>query len=327
MKLFLKIIPLCLLSFNLNAEVFSVFLENDVINGEDKHYTNGVTFTYLSNKDTNNLVTYNNKFLDLISKIPTFNDDTKYQTLGMTFSHLTFTPNNTDTKEKIVNDSPYAGIATMDFILYKWEEDFFHEYILTLGMAGPSTLADEFQKEYHNITGNNETKGWNNQLKDEFLYNFAYSYGYKAFKHEFNYGKMDLINNFRIDAGNYNRAIMVGSMLRYGNNYPNNFNTVGKFIGANENKLLNLDSNTNKSFAWSISYGLGYTYTDYFYVNDYDKSYQLDELNDTLIQVISLDTYFEKLVISLSLKSANFIEVNHQNERETWGGVNIAYLF
>jgi lipid A 3-O-deacylase len=47
MKLFLKIMPLCLLSLSLNAEVFSGFIENDVVNGEDKHYTNGTCF-YLS---------------------------------------------------------------------------------------------------------------------------------------------------------------------------------------------------------------------------------------------------------------------------------------
>ena len=38
---------------------------------------------------------------DLISKIPTFNNDTKYQTLGMTYSHLAFTPDNLDKKRKL----------------------------------------------------------------------------------------------------------------------------------------------------------------------------------------------------------------------------------
>ena len=126
MKLFLKIMPLCLLSLSLNAEVFSGFIENDVVNGEDKHYTNGIAFTYLSNKDTNDLNKSDNSFFNLVSKIPTFNNDTKYQTLGMTLSHLTFTPDNSDEQNKIIKDVPYAGVVTVDFILYKWEEDFFH---------------------------------------------------------------------------------------------------------------------------------------------------------------------------------------------------------
>lgn len=39
--------------------------------------------------------------------------------------------------------------------------------------------------------------------------------------------------------------------------------------------------NQIKALAGPISYGLGYSYTDYFYVTNYDKSYQLDKLKDT----------------------------------------------
>lgn len=326
MKLFLKIVFLFILSLNLKADVFSVFLENDVVDGKDRHYTNGTSFMYLSNNDTNN-TSKDNSFLNLISKIPTFNNDTKYQTLGINYSQFAFTPNDLEKKEKIVGDLPYAGVIAVDFILYQWEEDFFHEYIITLGAVGPSTNTDNFQKAYHQITGNKDPKGWDNQLEDDFLYNFAYSYGFKMLKYDFSYGKMDVTNNLRVDVGNFNRAALVSSSIRYGNKYPNNFNTVGRFIGANENKLLNLDSKTPKDFAWSVSYGLGYVYTDYFYVNDFDKSYELDKIKDTVMQVMSLDTYFDSFVITFTLKSSKFAVTNENSTRENWGGVNIAYLF
>ncbi|MDY3205248.1 MAG: lipid A deacylase LpxR family protein [Arcobacter sp.] len=328
MKLFSKIIfTSSFLVLNLNAQVFSVFLENDVINGDDKHYTNGTYLSYLSDKDTNDSSKYNNSFFDFISKIPTFNNDTKYQTLGITYSHYAFTPTNLDKKEKIIGDLPYAGVATLDFILFKWDEDFFHEYAITLGAVGPSTNTDTFQKSFHDAIGSNDPKGWNNQLEDDFLYNFSYSYGYRAFKHEFSYGKMDLVNTVRANVGNYNRSLMAGSMIRYGNNFPNNFNSVGKFIGVNENKLLNLDSKTNKNLGWSLSYGLAYSYTDYFYVNNHDKSYELDELKDSLVHVISWDTYLDKFVLSFSFKTSKINLSNDYNDYENWGGINIAYLF
>lgn len=326
MKLFLKIAFMFILSLNLKAEVFSVFLENDVVDGQDRHYTNGSSFMYLSNNDTNDS-SKDNSFLNLISKIPTFNNNTKYQTLGLNYSQFAFTPSDLEKKEKIVGDLPYAGVIAIDFILYQWEEDFFHEYMLTLGAVGPSTNTDNFQKAYHQVSGNRDPKGWNNQLDDDFLYNFAYSYGFKMLKYDFSYGKMDVTNNLRLDVGNFNRAALVSSSIRYGNKYPNNFNTVGRFIGANENKLLNLDSKTTKDFAWAISYGLGYVYTDYFYVNDYDKSYELEKIKDTVMQVISLDTYFDSFVVTFTLKSSKFAVTNENSTRENWGGVNIAYLF
>lgn len=327
MKLFLKFLPFAFLTLDVNAQVFSAFMENDVIDGKDRHYTNGTSFMYLSNKDTNDSSKYNNSFYDFISKIPTLNNNTKYQTLGLSYSQLAFTPTDLKEKEKIVNDIPYAGVSTLDFILYKWNENFFHEYMLTIGMVGPSTKTENFQKSYHHITGNTKPQGWNNQLEDDFLYNFSYSYGYRMYKYDFSYGKMDIINNLRADIGNYNRALMTGVMFRYGDNFPNNFNTIGRFLGANENKLLNLDSKTNKDLGWSLSYGLGYSYTDYFYINDFDKSYELEKIKGTVTNLISLDTYLDKFVLSFTFKSSHFTLTNDNSTRENWGGVNVAYLF
>lgn len=326
MKTLGTIFILFTLCTNIYAETFSVFMENDVVDGSDKHYTNGTAFMYLSNKDTNDLKKHDNKFYELISKIPTFHKDTKYQSFGITYSHFAFTPSDLNNPNKIVGDLPYAGVVTLDFILYKWEEDFFHEYMITLGMVGPSTHTDDIQKGFHKITKGSKPQGWHNQLGDDFLYNFAYSFGYKMYQTNLSNKKFDIVSNIGFDVGNYNRAVNVGAMLRYGKNYPNNFNTVGRFLGSNEHKLLNLDSK-NKKYGWSISYGLGYTYTDYFYVNDYDKSYETDQIQNTITQVIAFDAYFEKYVISFTFKSSDFIFERQDDVKENWGSVSLAYLF
>ncbi len=327
MKNLLKLIVLTSFISTLNADSFSIFLQNDIIeNGKDEHYTNGVFINYLTDKDTNSKK-YKNSFYKTISKIPTFHKDTKYQSLGLTYSNLTFTPQNIKRKEKIENDLPYAGVNLIDLILYKWDDDFFHEYITTLGFVGPSTKTKQIQKEFHNITGHSNPNGWDNQLEDDFLYNFTYSYGHKTYKKDFKYGKIDVINNLRVNLGNYNRSLLLGSMFRYGNNYPDNFNTVGRFLGSNENKLLNLDSKINKDFAWSISYGLAYSYTDFFYVNDFDSSYKNEKIKDSITQVISLDAYLEKFIFSLSYKRNDLISSKNTNLEQTWGGITISYLF
>ena len=177
------------------------------------------------------------------------------------------------------------------------------------------------------MTGNNEPKGWENQLSDDFLYNFTYSYGYKTYEKSFDYGKIDINNNLRINLGNYHRGALLGTMLRYGNNYPNNFNTIGRFLGDNENKLLNLDSKTNKYFAWSLSYGLAYSYTDFYYVNDFDDSYKNEKIKDSITQVFSLDMYLEKFVLALSYKKNNVLNKNEHNFDQSWAGLRLSYLF
>ncbi len=136
-----------------------------------------------------------------------------------------------------------------------------------------------------------------------------------------------MTSNLRVDLGNYNRAFMLSSMLRYGNNYPNNFNTVGRLIGSNESNLLNIDSKMNKNFAWAVSYGVGYTYTNYFYINDYDKSYNLEKIKDTFTQIVSLDTFFNDFILSFNFKTSKFIFTNENSTRENWGGVSLTYNF
>lgn len=325
MKYISAILFFFLFNYSLNAQTISFFMENDVIDGQDKHYTNGSAFMYLSDNDTNNLTKYNNSFYKFVSKIPTFNNNTKYQSLGLVYSHLAFTPSNLKTKQKIIGDLPYAGVITIDFILYKWEEKFFHEYMLTLGMVGPSTKTQEFQSAFHKITGNTKPQGWDNQLKDDFLYNFAYAYGYKAYKEEFDFGKVDINHSIRFDVGNYIRSVHFGSMFRYGKNFPDNFNTVGRFIGSNEHKMLNLTK--KKSYAWALSYGLAYTYTDFFYINDHDKSYQNKKLGDSITQILSFDTFYNDFNFSFNFKSSHLFVETENNAKESWGGISLTYQF
>ena len=297
------------------SQSLSLYLENDVIDKEDKHYTNGTSIVYVSNS-------YENSF---INKIPTPFSQTKNANFGLAFSRLTFTPSTIKQKNKIIGDLPYAGIVNLDFFIYKWNESFFHKYMLTLGMVGKSTKSEQFQKAFHNITGNTQPKGWDNQLKDDFLYNFSYNFGHKSYKKTFDYGKLDINNSFRIDLGNYNRAVNISSMIRYGKGYPDNFNTVGRLIGSNENKQLNIKRKNTKDINWSISYGLAYTYTDFFYVNDYDKSYNLEKIKGTLSQIISLDSYFQDYIISFNYKTNKSLFI--KNDNSNWAGISLVYLF
>lgn len=90
MKLFVNASIALVFSTSLYAQTFSINLENDVVDGKDNHYTNGSSFMYLSNKDTNNLDKYDSKFFEYISLIPTFSNNFKYQSIGISYSQLAF---------------------------------------------------------------------------------------------------------------------------------------------------------------------------------------------------------------------------------------------
>lgn len=321
-----KLLIISIFSTSIYAEVISIFLENDFIANQDRHYTNGFSLSYLSNKNTNDLTKHDNMIYDLIKSIPYLNHDAKYQSVALTFNHLIFTPTDTSKKEKIVDDLPYAGVATLNFSIYKWSEKYFHEYGITFGLVGPSTRAKELQNGAH-ATANIETmKGWDNQLKDNFLYGVSYSYGYKAFEKEFiDNKKLDITNTLKVAIGNGFRNILVGSILRYGKNVRSNFTTVGSTFGGNRDSALGLEK--NKKFGWALNYGLYYTYMDYFYISDYDKSYSTKNKPSVLAELSSLDFYSNTYKISLTYKSSHFFLSNNEKIVDSWGGLTFHKIF
>ncbi|QKJ23695.1 lipid A deacylase LpxR family protein [Poseidonibacter lekithochrous] len=327
MKIFLKIIAFTILTTNLFSQSLSLYLENDFIGGYDKHYTNGFAIAYVNNTNDEDVKITNNKLYDFLYKVPTFYGDMKYSNSGLVFSHLTFTPHDISKKEKITNDLPYAGVATFDFFVQKWNEKILHQYMLTLGLVGPSTYAKQLQKEMHSIFGNNDPKGWDNQLKDDFIYNAAYSLSTKPYTKDIGSKKFDITNTYKIDLGNYYRAIQVGSKIRISKNFANNFNTIGRLIGINENLITNYASFKNKKFAWALSYGLSYSYIDYFYINDYDKSYNNQKIKNVFTHIISAETIWKKYILSVTAKISNTSLNNDHPIKNNWAGLNITYLF
>lgn len=327
MKITLKILTLIIFSSNLFSQSLSFYLENDFIGGYDKHYTNGFAIAYVNNTNKEDVKITDNKLYDFLYIIPTFSGDTKYNNSGLVFSHLTFTPHDIHKKEKITNDLPYAGVATFDFFVQKWNEKTLHQYMLTLGLVGPNTYAEEIQKEIHSVFGNNEPKGWDNQLKNDFIYNIAYTLAKKPYEKDINNKKIDITNSYKIDLGNYYRAIQVGSKIRLSKNFANNFNTIGRLIGINENLITNYNSFKNKKFAWALSYGLSYSYIDYFYINDFDKSYNNQKIKSVFTHVISAETIWKKYILSLTAKISNTNLNNDHPIKNNWAGINITYLF
>lgn len=322
-----KTLLFLILYLNLYADVVSVFLENDFVAQQDRHYTNGFSLAWLSENDTNNLKKHDSSLYELISKIPYINHDTKNQSISLVFNHLVFTPTDTKRKDKIKNDLPYAGVSTVDFLIYKWNENYFHQYGISFGLIGPSTRAKELQNGAHKIVGVETMKGWDNQLNDEFVYGLSYAYGYKAYEKKFTNKKLDITNSIKLDFGNGFRDILLGSMIRFGKNIASSFNTVGSTFGGNKDSALGLENKLNKNYGWSINYGLYYNFIEYFYISDFDKSYKIDKDKRVLAQITSLDFYKNTYKLSFTYKTSHFFLEKEKRIVDSWGGVSFQKVF
>ncbi len=176
------------------------------------------------------------------------------------------------------------------------------------------------------MIGSRHANGWDNQLDDSLNICISYSYGEKFYTKYFsNNSKIELINQIRFDLGTDIRSVSVGTNFRYGYNIPNNFATIGKTIGANQNYALNLDSKRNREFGYGISYGIFYNYVDYFYITDHDKSYTIDPIKHVLGKILGFDFYYKDYSLNISLKEEVFLSRKRHSQR--WGTLSIKKVF
>ena len=133
------------------ADSFVLNIENDFINDTDRHLTNRVEFSWMFDTNT-----------------------TKYNQLGFTITHDTFTPED-DAKNKTDYDMPYAGYLYGNLNFYFLKENYLNSIGIGIGTIGKYSYAKQFQTEFHKIIGANKPLGWDNQIGDKTTYNINYN--------------------------------------------------------------------------------------------------------------------------------------------------------
>ncbi|MGH8609740.1 MAG: lipid A-modifier LpxR family protein, partial [Gammaproteobacteria bacterium] len=82
---------------------FNVLVENDKFAGTDRHYTNGVQFSYLSPRDT--VPGFLRTFAAVLPGIP----EGSALRAGYVLGHNIYTPDDTAAREPLPDQRPYAG--------------------------------------------------------------------------------------------------------------------------------------------------------------------------------------------------------------------------
>jgi hypothetical protein len=136
-----------------------------------------------------------------------------------------FTPDNTEASAIVVDDRPYAGYlyisaAMLSSVSTKNNVDTGNLIEFTLGIVGPSALAEETQTGVHNLIGIDSPKGWDNQLNDELAIGVSYTRFWREVNQvgDFNYGMTPHIN---LVLGNVYTYAATGVMFRFGTHLNN----------------------------------------------------------------------------------------------------------
>lgn len=216
---------------------FSFYFENDAFLGSDKEYSNGVRFSYAAPHVPFASAAFTKKVNRSIDRIPIVGKGKVNRFYILSFGQGIYTPDNTDTREYLPEERPYAGLTYLGFTLVKRKALSMSAWEIALGMVGKSSLASEAQRVVHKIGGWDYPKGWDHQLKDEPIFQLFYDRKWLFPTKETARGfGVDFIPKIGWGFGNAYIYTGAGVQLRLGWNLPRDFG-VGHIGPGAESKL------------------------------------------------------------------------------------------
>ena len=191
----------------------SVRWENDTFGGTDQFYTDGIALGISHTGPS---------WLDPLADWLPWGEGRR--TVGYDVAQGMFTPSDKDLNPPDPKDRPYAGILAFGLTLHVEKEASYHGLKFVTGVVGPSSQAKETQDLVHDLIGHSRSQGWDYQLENEPIFNFAYEYRHKfqltGQREGWSAEALPLAGGW---LGNMLTQGEVGGLLRAGYNMPDDF--------------------------------------------------------------------------------------------------------
>lgn len=220
--LIVNVIVLCALivSGPVSAGTWTVNVENDRIANTDRHYTNGLRLGWVSDKTDGSDLPEIRDVLQFLYPLA----DVRAGRVGLELGHNIFTPADTQARQLLVNDRPYAGWLYGAASLYAETDKGFGGILpetldrvaLEIGVIGPIALGEEVQNEFHRAIDVATANGWDNQLENELGINLIAERKWRAEPIRFWGLEADAIPHVGASLGNVYTHVSGGAIARFG---------------------------------------------------------------------------------------------------------------
>ncbi len=195
--------------------IFSMVWENDKFTNSDRDYTNGARFSWLSAEET---TPHWARWL-ANNSLPMARDGKKR--IGISLGQNMYTPKDLTRSDLIVDDRPYAGWTYASIGVVSENGNQLDNAVLTVGMVGPASYAEQTQRFVHKVTDSQEPMGWDNQLKNEPGVILTMERKWRSLYEISPFGLgVDATPYAGFDLGNINTDASVGTMFRVGYDLP-----------------------------------------------------------------------------------------------------------
>lgn len=209
--------------------LYSFRLENDLFNGTDSGYTNGVNFSWVSANlqnylDDPCLPHWARQFNQLFESAQPSPGSSR--NMVITAGQLMFTPQDRTRTDVIPNDRPYAAWLYLGLGYNARNDDRMDSVEVNLGVVGPAALGQQSQNFIHDLRGIPRFNGWANQLKNEPGIQVVAERKKRMWDYKKSTGpQLDAIVHYGTSLGNVRTYLNTGLTLRIGSLVPNDFGT------------------------------------------------------------------------------------------------------
>ena len=194
--------------------IFNVVIENDKFAGTDRDYTNGIRFAWISSEETMPGWTRT-----IANALPLANDG--HKRISVAAGQSMFAPEDLSRRDVVVGDHPYAGWLYGSVGMVSDTGKTLDNVMLTVGVVGPLSYAEQTQKFVHHITGSPQPQGWDNQLKNEPGIVLTYERKWRSIYEISPFGlSADLTPHAGVNLGNINTDATAGATFRLGYDLP-----------------------------------------------------------------------------------------------------------
>jgi hypothetical protein len=315
---------------------FTVYLENDVVTGTDREYTNGIKFTWISRDLTNyrenpHIPKWSYAVID---HLPFVREPGFTRNVSISFGQNIYAPEDLERTDLILDQRPYAGITYLAVGFHSKNSRRMDTLEIDFGILGPHSYAEEVQENWHEWIDTTDPKGWHNQLKDEPILNVFYERKWKILGSTnlegFGY---DFIPHVGCSLGNSFTGANFGGQFRFGWNLPNDFGTFLIRSGSDTNAPV--DENDPRFSLTARRIGMhGFIGADGRAVlrnilldgNTFRDSHSVEKKDFVVHMMMGIGILIHRYKITCAYVRQTR-EYDSQNEKQEYGAITISYSF